>query len=77
MSEQQRDGGTPVPDGTGARAGRWPARALPIRRVLELLLLAAIVAFPLLSQDLFTIDRVARYFLYAVSYTHLTLLTKA
>lgn len=66
MSEQQRDGGTPVPDGTRARAGRWPARALPIRRVIEIALLAAIVAFPIVSQDLFVIDRVGRYFLYAV-----------
>ncbi|MFM8999273.1 MAG: branched-chain amino acid ABC transporter permease [Actinomycetota bacterium] len=33
---------------------------------MEVLLLAALVAFPLVSQDLFVIDRVGRYLLYAV-----------
>ena len=67
MSDEHHDGGTPEQhEGAGVRAGRRPARTPSARRAVEVLLLAALVAFPLVSQDLFVIDRVGRYLLYAV-----------
>lgn len=68
MSDVQPDVADRSTSGTGSRAGRWPAR-LPnpgLRGALELLLLIAIVAYPFVTGDTYSIDRMGRYFLYAI-----------
>lgn len=53
-----------VPDGSTGEPSGTPRN---VRRLsFELILLVAIVVFPILSSDLFLVDRVGRYFLFAV-----------
>lgn len=54
-----------VREGPHARRAGWPPVVDP-RRVVEILLLLVLIAVPLLSTDVFMVDRVGKYLLYAV-----------
>lgn len=73
MAEQHDRGSVQAEEGGRAdrRSARPPFRipglgALGARRALELLTLAALVAYPLMAGGVFEVDRMGRYLLYAV-----------